>query len=53
MLAEESERWKERVQQMTQSPRRQDPEEYRRLIQDKSVLATKVDTLNKELSDLK
>ena len=38
---------------MTQSPRRQDPEEYRRLIQEKSTLSGKVDSLNKELAELK
>jgi len=38
---------------MTQSPRRQDPEEYRRLLQEKSALATTIDGLNKEMSELK
>jgi len=41
------------VQQMTQSPRRQDPEEYRRLIQEKTTLLAKVDSLNKEVAEHK
>ncbi|XP_076826179.1 nucleoprotein TPR-like isoform X2 [Clavelina lepadiformis] len=52
-LNEEVDRWKERVQQMTQSPRRQDPEEYRRLLVEKAALAKQIESLSKELSEQK
>nr|XP_018671495.1 nucleoprotein TPR isoform X2 [Ciona intestinalis] len=51
--ADDVTRWKERVQQMTQSPRRQDPEEYRRLINEKTTLAKNLETMNTELTELK
>nr|CAB3267195.1 nucleoprotein TPR [Phallusia mammillata] len=52
-LNDEVERWKERVQQMTQSPRRQDPVEYRRLLQEKAALTKQIDEINKENASLK
>ena len=53
MAGEEAQRWKERVDQLTSSSRRLDPEEYRRLLTEKQTLAKQIDVLNRDLTEQK
>lgn len=53
MLEQDVQRWQQRSQQLIQSPRRQDPEEYRKLLVERQQLNKNVDQLNKDLTEKK
>lgn len=53
ILEQDVQRWQQRSQQLIQSPRRQDPEEYRKLISEQQKLQRSVEQLNKEVTDKK
>ncbi|XP_039274205.2 nucleoprotein TPR-like isoform X1 [Styela clava] len=53
ILEQDVQRWQQRSQQLIQSPRRQDPEEYRKLIAEQQKLQKNVENLNKEVTDKK
>lgn len=53
MLNEEIQRWKQRVEQISSSPRRAEPEECRKLTQEKQVLLQRLDVSSKDLTELR
>lgn len=52
-LEQDVKRWQQRSQQLLQSPKRQDPEEYRKLMGEKQRLTRSSEQLNNELTERK
>lgn len=52
-LEQDVQRWQQRSQQLLQSPKRQDPEEYRKLMGEKQRLTRNIEGLNKEITERK